>query len=71
MVKSSNETKVKEAIQDFVEKITKYRYSDNNKPTVSIGYSLYNKADGNIDQAIKKSDEQMYYYKEKKKFNAD
>ncbi len=67
LIKSSDETAVKEAIQDFINKITHYRESDDKMPTVSIGYSSYNRADLDIHQAVKKADEQMYYYKEKKK----
>lgn len=66
-VKFADETTVKEAIHDFIKKITHYRESDSKMPTVSIGYSLYNRADLTIDQAVKMADEQMYYYKEKKK----
>lgn len=66
-IKSSDEATVKEAIQYFIKKIAHYRESDDKMPTVSIGYSPYNRSDLNIDQAVKKADEQMYYYKEKKK----
>ena len=70
-VKSSDETTVKEAIKEFIKKITHYRELDSKIPTVSIGYSLYNKAHLTIDQAVKNADEQMYYYKNKKAKNSN
>lgn len=63
--KSSDEKAVKEAIRDFMKEITYHRELDSRMPTVSIGYSLYDKAHGNINQAVRKADERMYGYKEK------
>lgn len=51
------------AISLFIKNLNSSQEQDCNLPLVSMGYSIYHKSNGSIEQAISEADAQLYRYK--------
>ena len=59
----ADEIDILNAISLFINNLNSSREQDCNLPLVSMGYSIYHKSEGSIEQAISKADAQLYRYK--------
>ncbi len=59
----TDEIDILNAVRLFIKKINSHREHDHNIPLVSIGYGIYHKSAGSIEQAILAADKQLYGYK--------
>ena len=51
------------SISFFIKNLNSSQEQDCNLPLVSMGYSIYHKSNGSIEQAISEADAQLYRYK--------
>ena len=58
-----DEIDILNAISLFINNLNSSQEQDCNLPLVSMGYSIYHKSEGSIEQAISKADAQLYRYK--------
>lgn len=61
---------IQNACQKFLREIESIRKTETRLPTVSIGYSFYNRKSGAIDKTILEADRQMYGFKQNQKEQA-
>ena len=59
----ADEIDILNAISLFINNLNSSQEQDCNLPLVSMGYSIYHKSEGSIEQAISKADAQLYRYK--------